>query len=165
MAVNFRRWLPIVAGIAILLAFIAIGAVIFGVAWIRQNVQIDASSESDAETAFQEVQKRFAGRAPLVTMTGGVPSIDRAALEKRPPTPLKTMHVIGWDPDDQRIARVSIPFWLLRLKETPISFGAYAAGADRLGIQLRARDIERFGPGIIVEAALPNGARALIWVE
>jgi hypothetical protein len=160
-----RRWIPIVIGIGILLVFVALGAVIVGVVWLRENLQVGETSEADARVAFDEVQKRFAAKPPLVTLKDGLPSVDRAAIENRPRTTLATMHVLAWDPEDSQMARMSIPFWLLRLKETPIQFGAYASGADELGIELRAGDIERYGPGIVIDATMPRGARALIWVE
>jgi hypothetical protein len=160
-----RRWIPIVIGIAILLVFVAIGAALFGFVWLRENLQVEAASVADAESSFDEVQKRFAARPPLVTFKDGRPSMDRSLSENRPRTALTTMHVLAWDPDDAQLARMSIPFWLLRLKETPIDFGTYAAGAGDLGVRLRARDIEQYGPGIVIDASLPRGARALIWVE
>jgi hypothetical protein len=165
MSSTRRRWIPIVIGIAILLAFAAVGGVIVSVAWLRQNLQVDAASQSDAESAFDEIQKRFASKPPLVTLKDGLASMDRAAFEDRPRSSLTAMNILAWDPDDSQLARMSIPFWLLRLKETPIEFGSYLASAGSLGISLRARDLEQYGPGIIIDASLRRGARALIWVE
>ena len=160
-----RRWIPIVVGVVILLLFIAIGGIFFSVSWMRQNLQVDAASESDADSAFEEVRQRFATKPPLVTFENGLPRTDLTALENQPRVALNNMHVLAWDPRARRLVRFSIPFWLLRLKETPIQFGAYASGADELGIRLRASDIERYGPGIVVDATLPRRGRALIWVD
>jgi hypothetical protein len=160
-----RRWLPIVIGIAILLMFAAIGGVIVGVAWLRQNLQVDAASQSDADSAFDDIQKRFASKPPLMTMKDGRPSMDRALFENRPRSTLTAMNILAWDPDDAQLARMSIPFWLLRLKETPIEFSTYLASVGELDVSLRARDLEQYGPGIVLDASFGRGARALIWVE
>jgi hypothetical protein len=162
---SLRRWLPIILGVVILLGFVAVGAVVFSVAWIRQNLEVTSMAEPDADAAFEGVRKRFAEKAPLITFDGGIPKMNKETLAAKPQAALTTVHLLAWDPDERRVARFSLPFWLLRLKETPIQFGSYASGMDNLGIQVRARDIERYGPGIIVEANLPRGARALVWAE
>jgi len=72
--------------------------------------------------------------------------------------------VLAWDPDEQKLARFEIPFWLLRLKETPIRFGTFASGLDEMRISLRASDLERYGPGIIVDVTR-DGKDVLLWVE
>ena len=75
------------------------------------------------------------------------------------------MHVLAWDADEGRMARFDIPFWFLRLKETPIRFGTYASGLDELNVSLTASEIERYGPGIIVDISRAGRDSALLWVE
>ena len=53
----------------------------------------------------------------------------------------------------------------MRLKERPIRFGTYASGLDELGITLTAAEIERYGPGIIMDISRTGRDRALLWVE
>ena len=50
-------------------------------------------------------------------------------------------------------------------KETPIRFGTYASGLDELKITLTAAEIERYGPGIIMDISREGRDRALLWVE
>ena len=61
--------------------------------------------------------------------------------------------------------RVDVPFWLLRLKSGPIAFSSYASGFDDRRVRLRVEDIERRGPGIVLDVAEPNEGRVLIWAE
>ena len=63
------------------------------------------------------------------------------------------------------MARVDVPFWFVRLKSGPIEFSTYASGLDKVGASLKVEDIERYGKGIIVDASMPRGERALIWAE
>ena len=87
------------------------------------------------------------------------------AAAGRPAASLTMLHVIAWDPDDRQLARVDVPFWFVRLKSGPIEFSTYASGLDKVGASLKVEDIERYGKGIIVDASMPRGERALIWAE
>ena len=59
----------------------------------------------------------------------------------------------------------TLPFWVLRLKSGPIRISAYQQGWDDRGVSFRIEDIERHGPGIIVDASEPGEGRVLIWAE
>jgi hypothetical protein len=92
------------------------------------------------------------------------------ARQNPPPTDapratLATLHVLAWDAREERLARFDIPFWLLRLKDSPIRFGTYASGLDELKISLTPEEIERYGPGIIVDISRDGRDRAVLWVE
>jgi hypothetical protein len=149
----------------VFLVFVGISAVVLSVAWFREHLSIEAASSTSAVAAFDEVRQRYAAKAPLLEMHD--PSRARRSWpsEEAPRTSLTTLHVLAWDADDEKLARFEIPFWLLRLKETPIRFGAYARGLDELKIALTAAEIERYGPGIIVDISREGRDRALLWVE
>ncbi|MEZ5286556.1 MAG: hypothetical protein R2712_17465 [Vicinamibacterales bacterium] len=159
-----RKWVPIVVGVAVFLVFVAIGAAIVGVSWMREHVAIEETSGSGAEEAFGEVRRRFASKPPLLEVKG------RDVIQRHDPpadaprTELTTLHVLAWDEDESKMARIDVPFWLLRLKETPIQFGAYATGLDNLRVSLTASQLERYGSGIVLDID-DGGERALLWVE
>lgn len=159
-----RRWVPILFGVAVFLVFLAIGAGVVGYSWMREHVAIETVTTSGADTAFAEVRRRFASKPPLLEIQG------RSVAQRNPPaadaarTALTTLHVLAWDEREEKLARIDVPFWLIRLKETPIQFGTYATGLDNLRISLTAADLERYGPGIILDLD-DGGERALLWVE
>jgi hypothetical protein len=160
-----RRWAPVVFGVAVFIAFIAIGAVVFSLVWVRDHLTLETVTAAGADHAFDEVRQRYRDKPPLLEMHG--PAVAR----RNPPaadaarTRLTTMHVLAWDADEGRMARFDIPFWFLRLKETPIRFGTYASGLDDLNVSLTASEIERYGPGIIVDISRAGRDSALLWVE
>jgi hypothetical protein len=160
-----RRWAPIVFGVAVFIAFVAIGAVVFSVAWVRDHLDIETASAQGAETAFEEVRGRYRDKAPLLEMRGPTVARRNTPSTDAPRTSLATLHVLAWDADEGKLARFDIPFWLFRLKESPIRFGAYAAGLNDLQVSLTASDIERYGPGIIVDITRSGRDGALLWVE
>jgi hypothetical protein len=162
-----RTWLWVLFGVCIVLFFLGIGALIVTQAWMRENVTVTDATEGGAQREFDAVKTRFGTRPPLLDMrngrpvyTGGKPP-DTAAT----PVSLENLHVLVWDPEDSKLATVAIPFWLLRLKSGPIEFGAYASGFDDEGVKLRPEDIEKHGPGIILDMTSPRGERVLLWAQ
>jgi hypothetical protein len=160
-----RRWAPIVFGVTVFVVFVGISAVVLGVAWFREHMAIEAASAVHAESAFTEIRQRYATKAPLLELHGTAVARQNPPSEQAPRTALTTLHVLAWDADDERLARFEIPFWFLRLKETPIRFGTYASGLDELKISLTPDEIERYGPGIIVDVERDGRDRALLWVQ
>lgn len=159
-----RRWAPIVFGVAVFVVFVALGLALFGFSWVRDHLTIESASAASAESAFDEVRRRYAARVPLLEMEGSV------VLRRNPPAPdaprttLTTLHVLVWNSREGQLARFEVPFWLLRIKETPIRFGTYATGLDELQVSLTVADLERYGPGIVV-AVDRDGERAMLWVN
>lgn len=160
-----RRWAPIVFGVAVFVVFVGISAVVLSVAWFRDHLSIEAASSTGADSAFEEVRRRYDAKAPLLEMHGASVARRNPPLEDAPRTRLATLHVLAWDAREEKLARFDVPFWLFRLKETPIRFVAYASGLDELKISLTAAEIERYGPGIIVDISREGRDRALLWVE
>ena len=159
-----RRWAPIIFGVAVFVVFVAISAAVFSVSWMREHLQVEAANGASAETAFAEVRQRFAAKAPLLELRGSTVARRNEPATDAPRTTLTQMHVLAWDPEEQELARFEIPFWLFRLKETPIRFGTFATGLDEMRISLTAAEIERYGPGIIVDVTR-DGKNVLLWVE
>lgn len=152
MASKTRRWLPIVAGIVVLLVFAAIGVGVAGFMMFRQNVQIERTlSADDAEKAFADALAPFEDRRPLLTLDARrVPSRTSGIDTRRNPGRVSAVHVLAWDADEGSLANLTLPLWLLRLKPGPIVIG----DLDELDVerlQLSADEIERRGPGVVVE--------------
>ena len=75
------------------------------------------------------------------------------------------MHLLAWDEDDEQLVRMSIPFWLLRLKSGPIRISASSAGLVDRGLDFRVEDVERYGPGLLLDLPDQRDGRVLIWAE
>lgn len=160
-----RRWAPIVFGVTVFVVFIAISAVVVSVSWVREHLTIEGTTGAGADTAFEDVRQRHRDKAPLLEMRGASVASRNPPAADAPRTKLTTLHVLAWDAEEGKLARFDIPFWFLRLKETPIRFGTYASGLDELKISLTPEEIERYGPGIIVDIEREGRDRALLWVE
>jgi hypothetical protein len=161
-----RNWVLVVFGVLVLVVFVGMGAIIAVAAWFQQNLQVEDSSASGAETAFQEVRQRFSNRPPLLELRDGRPAYTTGRPDaSRPRSELQTLNVLAWDPDHEKLTKVAMPFWLLRLKATPIEFSSYASGLDDHGVSLRVDDLERHGAGLIIDTTTPSGERVLLWAQ
>ena len=161
------RWAQVLIGIAIVGVFLGIGAIIVVTAWVSQNVVVNTSNVRQADDEFEKVRQRFKGQTPLLEMKDGAPHYVGGRAEASPSQSrqLTTLHILAWDADEEKLATVSVPWWVLRLKSGPIRFSSYAAGFDDEGVKLTVEDIEKHGPGIILDATGRHGERAILWAE
>src|SRR5688500_3352103 len=123
-----RRWPYIVFGVAILLVFVGIGVIIASIAWFQENMEIERISEGKADDEFNKVLQMFPDREPLLELRNGVPRYtkEREVAPSAQGSSLTKLNILVWDPEEEHLARIALPFWLLRMKSDPIQFSAYA---------------------------------------
>ena len=160
-----RTWLWVILGVLAFFIVTGLGMAAVTVYWLGNHMEIVETPAPDAVKSFDEVRAKFPGQRPLLEFKDGEPqglNTDRpAAAEGK----LTTLHVIAFDDNEGRLVRVDVPFWLLRLKSGPIAFSSYASGFDDRRVKLSVEDIERRGPGIVLDLDRPNEGRVLIWAE
>ena len=161
-----RSWLVVLVAVLVVIVCVAIGAIIAATAWVQQNLTIQESTESAARNEFEEVRKRFPGQPAVLDMVEGrSPTYNPARQKVATSTSLERLHVLVWDPDEERLLSFSLPFWFLRLKSGPIEFSSYASGLDASRVNLRLEDIEQYGRGIVLDTTSHDGERILLWTE
>ncbi len=161
-----RTWVWVLVGVFFVFVVLAIGGVVFSVAFFQQSMSINAMSETSATEQFDAVRARFPGQQALIQLVDDRPQfiVDRATRTAST-TSLKTLHVMAWDEDEEKLVTFSIPFWLLRMKSGPIQLSAYSQGWDDRGVSFRVEDIEKAGPGLILDVNERRDGRVLIWAE
>ena len=160
-------WIWIVLGVFVFLVFVAIGGIFVAVSFFRQNFSVSENiSQSSAESQFEAIRAKFPNQQPLIQMQDGRPQyVAERASEPGTGKPLSTMHIIAFDQDEGKVVNFSLPFWILRMKSGPIRISAYQQGWDDRGVSFRIEDIEKHGPGIIVDHKERDEGRVLIWAE
>jgi hypothetical protein len=166
MSPNAKKWLYIALGVFVTLIFLGIGAIYATVTYVQNHFEVaQHSSEEDVARAFDDVRKRFGDKPALMEWKDDRPLVNEAVMKaSTSQTALTTLHLLAYNDDDGNLVRMDIPFWLLRLKKGPINLGASRNGwSDRMRITVE--DLERYGPGIILEASPRDRGRALLWAE
>lgn len=161
-----RTWLWIVVAAFGLLA----GSCVFLVgttAWfVSQRVHTEQARTEDADKAFAEALARFPGQAPYLTIDADE-RIDQSELKRRAAEPAArrpaTLHILAWDPGEEKLARIEVPFWLLRLSPT----GGIDVRVDDFRMQklkVDPADLDKAGPGLVLDARDAR-ARVVIWSD
>src|SRR4051812_15258938 len=111
-----KTWVWVVAGILAvgILGIVAMAAA--GLWFVRSHVDVRSTTAGAASSDFEAVRARFTAQKPLIELDDHGDFVrantDRAAGTVRP----QTLNVMAFDPDDEKVVRVEMPFWLLRLK-------------------------------------------------
>ena len=159
-----RTWLWIALGVFAVLFVLALGGAAFTAYWLGNHMEIVETPAPNAAKSFDEVRAQFPGQQPLLEFQDGEPR--SLAVTGTPSTvKLTTLHILAFDDDEGRLVRVDVPFWLLRLKSGPIEFSSYASNIDDGRFKMTVEDIERQGPGIVLDITEQSEGRVLIWAE
>jgi hypothetical protein len=150
------RTAKIVLGVAAGVFFLCVIAISFGVWMVMSAFQTEAADPNKAKAAFDEIRAKFAGVQPAFEMNHSWPKVVR----QPPATPAspqpETVRILVWDGDEGRIARISLPFSILKLSNDPIEFN---------GVTLEVEDVERYGRTLLIDGDTPEGDSLLVWTE
>jgi hypothetical protein len=89
-------------------------------------------------------------------------------VDRKPPAnarPPESINVMAFDPDEGKIVRISIPFWVVRMKMRGATIDLNGKHMNLEDLRLTAEDLERFGPTLIVDHENTNGERVLVWSQ
>ena len=165
-----KNWWWIVLGVVVFVVIVGIGAIgTFGYILYRQ-MDIQTVATESPEEEFAKARARFEGQVPFVELPGshgsGEVVVHREQMAKEPTT-LTALRVLAWGPQERKLVRLSLPMWLLRLtgrhgvqlsnRDTPF-------GAD-MRLNVTTDELERHGPGLILDYTTPGGERILVWAE
>lgn len=166
---NRKTWISVLIASVIIVGFLAAAAIGGTVFFIYRHVNTEFTKTENADQQFKKARARFAGQQPLIEIRkDDEPVLHREALRASQSTPkLETLRVLAYDTHAEKLVRVSIPFWLLRLAPsrhmTFLSDSGIDFDSDRVHITLD--DLERRGPGLILDQADRRGSQVLVWAE
>ena len=165
-----KTWISVLIAAVIIVGMLAAAAVGGTVYFFHRHVHTQPVETADAAREFETARARFSGHPPLIEMRrGDEPLLHRELLKgEAPARPLASLRVLAYDPDDGKLVRVSIPFWLLRLAPTGkrmsfLSENGVDFDSDR--VHLTLEDLERRGPGLILDHTDRQGSLVLVWTE
>ena len=167
MAVKVKTWVWVVVGIAAVCVLFVIGMAAAGIYYFSQNIEARKATPATAASEFDAVRARFKGQRPLIELDERGrflrSNTDRPAPEN--PPRLEALHVMAFDPDDHGLVKVTVPFWLLRLKMKHTRVDLGGSNVDLEDLKLTVEDLERFGPTLILDQTNSGGDRVLVWSQ
>ena len=142
--------------------FAIAGSVSF-VVWRHTSITKPAAAEADG--VFAMIRERYKGRAPLIELQDR--TSPAAVKINRPPATaarqdVKHFHVVVWDSRQGTFVRSSVPVWWMTFNANNVLTNL---GVPLGGYNLSVQDVERYGPGIIIDFQPPGGGHMLVWVE
>src|SRR6185295_12436439 len=164
-----KTWISVLIAAVVIVGVLAVSAVGGTAYFIYRHVHTQITPTESADRQFAEARARFAGQRPLIEIRkDDEPIVNRDVIPKTmPAAKLDTLRVLAYDTRANKLVNVSIPMWLLRMapsnkfsfmKDNGIDFDS-----DR--VHLTMEDVERRGPGLLLDQADRRGSQVLVWTE
>lgn len=162
-----RTWLWILVGLfGVGVVFMLVLAAA-GVYFVTSHVQAGPSSSADAFQSFDDVRAAFKDQKPVFELDVREQPRQVLAFKEMPTAAAKPtmLWVLAWDPDRERLAKVSVPFWLLRLGRNNINVVSTDEGFRLERLNLDVDELERVGPQLLFDYRAPSGERVVVWTK
>jgi hypothetical protein len=164
-----KTWIWIVVGVAatcVVLLLVVAGA---GIYFVSSHISSKRTTGGEAFQTFDAARARFKDQRPLLE----VDNLQKARVT-RPLSELPTsatrpeeLCVLAWNPDDDRVVQVSLPFWLLKLGRRKMDVvnvnGEHGFDLERLNLDVG--ELDRIGPALVLDMRGPTGQRVLVWTK
>ncbi|HEY6214157.1 MAG TPA: hypothetical protein VIW45_17805 [Vicinamibacterales bacterium] len=151
---------------AVVLVGLLAAAVVGGTAFfIYRHVNAQFTPAENAEQRFAAQRARFAGEQPFIEMTlGDDPIVHREP--NKPRQELHSLHALVYDARAGKLTHVDIPGWLLRMMSGGgririANLEMFDDDRDRVTLE----DLERHGPGLLLDLHRGRASQVLVWTE
>jgi hypothetical protein len=160
-----RTWVWVVVGVCgvgLLGLILLAGA---GVYLVTRHVSTERSTSAEAMRAFDAVKASFKDQKPLYELDNAERPTMTRPLSELPTSNEKPEHLrmLAWDPDDERLIRIMLPFWILRMHKAKMNLGDTSFELEHL--DLDGAELERIGPALVFDYRGHDGARVLLWTQ
>ena len=162
-------WVSIVIASVIIVGILAVAAVGGAAFFIYRHVNTQFAPTETAQSEFTQARARFEGQQPLIELRhDDEPIIHRELMKTTAERQkLETLRVLAYDRHESKLVHVSIPFWLLRMAPSKhLSFlNDNGIDVDSERVRLTVDDLERRGPGLLIDTKDRRGSQVLVWTE
>jgi hypothetical protein len=162
-----KKWIWIVViflGVCVVGLMAVAGA---GVYFVAKHIEMETSTTTDAGRSFDAVRATFKDQKPLFEIDSYERAKAARPLDELPTSKVKPLNlwIQAWDPDEERLVKISVPFWLLKLGKRKVDFAHGGDGFDLDRLNIDVRELERVGPVIVLDFRSPRGERVLLWTQ
>jgi Na+-transporting methylmalonyl-CoA/oxaloacetate decarboxylase gamma subunit len=168
-----KKTILAVIGAIVVVVILFVVAVVGGMTYfVRTHMHAQEASADTAHDEFAKARERFAGQHPMIERsTGPNEDDDERFVVHRPeasaqPVELQALRALAYDRRQQRLVHVNVPFWLLRMAPSGRGFSFMQDTDIDMGrTHITVEDLQRHGPGLILDSRSRRGADVLVWVE
>ena len=158
-----RTWVKVtIAGAAVVvIGFLALAGT--GAYFVLRHLDKRSATEADTRRDFETIRARFGSRPPLIEIVDARAADVRINRLANPEGGrVATFHVLAWKAEDQELVRTDAPLWLMRFSTVNV---LSQLGIGPGNLRLTVRDVERYGPGIVIDYGRPGSDHVLVWVD
>ncbi len=133
--------------------------------FVTRHIHAGPSTSADAFRAFDQARARFKDAGPMFELDDRERPRQVRQFSELPTAAAKTevVWVLAWDPDRERLVKVSLPFWVLRLGRQKIDIAS--GGFDFQRLELDVTELERVGSVLLFDFRTASGERVMIWTQ
>jgi hypothetical protein len=170
-ATSRRTWVSVLIAGIIIVGLFAVAAVGGTAYFFYRHIHSEFTPPESADAEFARTRARFASQKPLIEIRkDNEPILHRELVPETgaPGKPLVSLRVLAYDTRARKLVKVAIPFWLMRLAPSGkrvsfLSDNGIDFDSDR--VHLTLEDLERRGPGLVLDQADRRGSQVLVWTE
>jgi hypothetical protein len=157
-----KTWIWVVVGVIALgiLGIVAMAAA--GLWFVRSHVEVKQTTSAAAASDFESVLGRFSAQKPLIELDDRGDFVH--ANTDRPAGTARPEAVMVFDPEEEKVIRMELPMWLLRLKPDR-TFNMNGNHVDMAKLHLTVEDLDRYGPTLILNHQDQKGAHVVVWTQ
>lgn len=165
MARSKRTWLWIllaVIGLGVIFLIVLAGA---GLYFVRSHVSSKVTTPAEAFSAFDNARAPFKDLPPVYEIDDRERVKELRTLADLPDgkTRATEMQVLVWDADREKLVKVAVPFWVLKMGHQKIDIANSQFNLEHM--QLDMKQLERVGPLLLLDLRSRGGQRVLIWTQ
>jgi uncharacterized protein YneF (UPF0154 family) len=162
-----RKWIPIVVGVVIFVMLVGAGLLGGLIYVVTRQVKVQTMSAPGGQEEFDRMLAALAGQKPFIELpapgTQGEVVVHRE-MATGDTGSISVLHVRVWSVRDRKLVNLDLPFWLMRLTgNKPITLNA--GSLRRVTLTVTPEEIDRRGPGLILNWTGDRGERLLVWTE
>jgi hypothetical protein len=160
-----RTWLWILVAVFGLGVVCVIAIAGFGMYFVSTHVSTKALSPAEAFKAFDVAKAPFKDQPPLFEMDDRERITALRQLSDLPAAkkPAEHMYVLVWSAEKEKLVKLSLPFWVLRLGRQKIDVGTDVFDMKRMDLDIK--QLERAGSLLVLDHRDRTGQRVLIWTQ
>jgi hypothetical protein len=160
-----RTWLWILVAIVGLGLVCVIAMAGFGMYFVSRHVHAGPSTSADAFQAFDNARARFKDAKAIFELDDRERPRQMRQFGELPTsaTRAEMVWILAWDPERERLVKMSLPFWVLRLGRQKIDIAN--GGFDFERLELDVNELQRVGSVLLFDFRTTNGKRVLIWTQ